>query len=536
MADPFIETFLSSFDDSIYPMELLQEFELMECMANNDLGETLLIKEKKTGELFVAKCYPDNNFASTTSESDLLRKINHEGLPVYAGEYKNEKMSCVVRTHSPGQSLDQWVLDNPVTKQKALSIILQLCEILHYLHSQSPAIIHRDIKPQNVIIDEEGKITLIDFGISRTYNEAAQADTLCFGTKHYAAPEQYGYSQTDGRSDIFSLGVLLCWLLTGSVDTPHAANHIADTRLQRVVKKCTAFSPEDRYQNAIQVMKELSPDTNRRRITTGLFLGLFIAAVVLLSIMAPSIKNWFPGGVRFREPLLETAVRQVLNISEQEVLTEADLLLVKELYVYGDHIADKDSYSVYANAFATNDGMIKRGMIESLQDLQQLKNLQKLSLAYQNISDLTPLAELDHLEELDLRHNPIFDISPLSESPILTNLILFGTDISDLSSLTNCRKLTLIDVGGTRINSAGAFDGLTSLQIIAIRKAPLQDLDGIDQLTLLEEIYLSDTNLVNMTPLLELPNLRVVEVSESMRDAAEAVQSRAKFNFAFQNP
>ncbi len=72
-----------------------------------------------------------------------------------------------------------------------------MCDILNYLHSQNPPIIHRDIKPQNVIVDERGRVTLIDFGISRMYDAGARADTLCFGTRHYAAPEQYGFAQTD---------------------------------------------------------------------------------------------------------------------------------------------------------------------------------------------------------------------------------------------------------------------------------------------------------------------------------------------------
>ena len=83
---------------------------------------------------------------------------------------------------------------------------------------------------------------MIDFGISRVYDETAETDTVCFGTRHFAAPEQYGFSQTDARADIFSAGVLLGFLLTGETNSSSARSRIKNPRLRKIVEKCTAFA------------------------------------------------------------------------------------------------------------------------------------------------------------------------------------------------------------------------------------------------------------------------------------------------------
>ena len=119
--------------------------------------------------------------------------------------------------------------------------------------SKPPPVIHRDIKPQNIILSDDGLATLIDFGISRYYDKNARSDTVCFGTQEFAPPEQYGFSQTDCRADIFSLGVLLGWMLTGRTSD----FVIPDRRLARIVKKCTAFSPKDRYSSVAAVRRAL---------------------------------------------------------------------------------------------------------------------------------------------------------------------------------------------------------------------------------------------------------------------------------------
>lgn len=528
MSSDLAEKFLAVFDDSQYPADFLQRYELMECLAHNSQGETLLVRDQRTDELYVAKCYADRSLLPRTSESSLLRSFRHDGLPAFVGEYQNESMLCVVRGYVEGTPLDRLACQSAFSARQSTEIVGQLCDILTYLHGQNPPIIHRDIKPQNIIVDESGHITLIDFGISRTYDESARADTICFGTRFYAAPEQYGYSQSDPRSDIFSAGVLLAWLLTGLVDLEQAKKAIADRRLLAVVEKCTAFDPKDRYRNAALLKDALAGRTRRRRR-----IGLTALAGLLL-VSAALLFQRNTTGVHFREPLIEQAVRLSLGLDEKAALTEADLLAVNQLFVLGNRAApDSVAFNELVDEFA-HGGDMARGEMESLQDLTQLENLRNISLAYQNFSDLSPLAELPKLEVVDLRNNPqVADVSVLAGSPTLTSLTIFDTSVADLSMLSTCPRLVSLDAGATSISSMDALEGLETLKILMLRKTPLRSLDGIQEHAMLQELYLSETSLTDLNPLLELPRLQKVEVSEDMRPYAEAIADRAGFEIVY---
>lgn len=535
--------FLSGFDDSRYPATFLQVYEPMECFASSQTGETLLIKNRQTGAYFVVKFYTDPSLLSHTTESKLLSELHHAGLPTFVEEYRNDKMLCVVREYAQGVSLDKLVKEKRLSERQILSIASQLCDILIYLHGQTPPVIHRDIKPQNIIVDEDGSIKLIDFGISRVYDEAAQTDTVFFGTQEFAPPEQYGFSQTDSRSDIFSLGVLLCWLLTGETDVKKAVGSIQNRRLAGIIKKCTAFAPKDRYHSAESVRRALAATNGRRqkrvfKISCAALALLFavslgFAAGRFTDIGLPTSSQ--DDIVVFSEPLIEQAVRLQLGKSDAINITEEELSSVTELYVFGDKAAaNEEMFTAYTEDFARGDGSVLRGIITSLSDITKLKNLRRLSLAYQNISDLTPLKQLVYLEHVELKHNPIQDVSPLSQLTSLTGLFLFDTNVFDLTALNGCTRLTSLDVGYTPITSMAALDGLGSLKALMLNKTPLETLDNIGSHPMLEQLYISETPLLDLAPLLGLPRLQTVEVSKNMREVADAIAGEAKFEIKYQ--
>ena len=533
MAPTCAQDFLDTFDDRCFPADFLQRYELMECLAQSAQGETLLVKDRLTGEYGVAKCYPAKARPSPVTESDLLKRLQHPGLPAFSGEYQNEAMLCVVRAYVPGQSLDKLAARLPLTSQQAIAITAQLCDILTYLHTQTPPVIHRDIKPQNIILDEQGRVTLIDFGISRLYNAAAREDTAYLGTRHYAAPEQYGFSQTDGRTDIFALGVVLCWLLTGQVDVEQALTAMP-ARLANIVARCTAFAPQDRYQTAAQVKEALTGRAMRRRTFSALSVGLIVITALLLLANSGGLPRQPIDDLTFKDPLIEQAVRLRLGKVDGAVLSEQDLLSVEDLYIFGDKAAaNQSTFNAYGQSFVNNDGTIRRGNITSLDDLAKLKNLRRVSLVYQNITDLTPLAGLRYLDNLDLRHNPLADVTPLANVVSLRDLSLFDTNVTDLTALRTCPRLSTLDVGYTPITSTLALDGLDALQILKARKAPLQSLDHIETHRLLAEIYLSETQLLDLAPLLDLPRLTLIEVDDSLRPAVEALADRAAFKIVY---
>ena len=125
-----------------------------------------------------------------------------------------------------------------------------MCRALWVLHSL--AAVHRDVKPENIILRGSDAI-LIDFDAARLHKPEHEADTQVLGTTGFAAPEQYGLSQSDLRTDIYSVGILINVMLTGQ----HPSKQLAPGRLGRVVERCTQVSPEKRYPNVLRLMEVL---------------------------------------------------------------------------------------------------------------------------------------------------------------------------------------------------------------------------------------------------------------------------------------
>ena len=540
MDDTYIESILAESGSARYPEGFLRDYEAIECLSHSDAGETLLVKNKQTGSYFVAKCYTDQTFFSHVTEADILKKLKHPGLPLYEGEYKSG-MLCVVREYVEGTPLDQYAAQNDLTEEQAVSLIISLCGILSYLHGQTPPVIHRDIKPQNLIIDKKGLLRLIDFGISRVYDKDAKEDTVCYGTKHFAAPEQYGFAQTDCRADIFSLGVLLGWLLTGELELRSMLHKIVNRNLLRIIKRCTAFAPEKRYTSADKVRADLlNADGHRQKRGIKWACALLACAVCLCTGFAVGRYTDFTPAfstssqVIFEEPLVEEAVRLALNKDLAEPIEENDLLSVTEIYIYGDQAAESlQAFNDLGQHMALNDGVVKNGGITSLKDLAKLNNLKVIRIALEDITDLSPLSGLSALETVDLRHNPIVDISPLASLPLLRELCLFETRVSDLSALSVCSMLENVEVGKTQITSIAAFEGIESMRSLSMMKTPLQTLSGIEDFVYLEKINLSDVADGDLRPLLALPKLKEVYLDEGLRQAADDILKQAAFKVVY---
>ena len=114
------------------------------------------------------------------------------------------------------------------------------------------AAVHRDIKPENVIL-RGGDAVLIDFDAARIHKPQAETDTQVLGTTGFAAPEQYGLGQSDARTDIYSLGVLMNVMLTGQ----HPSKKLAEGRIGRIIQRCTQVNPAKRYQTVLHLMEVL---------------------------------------------------------------------------------------------------------------------------------------------------------------------------------------------------------------------------------------------------------------------------------------
>lgn len=176
-----------------------------------------------------------------------LASVRIEGVPAVKECVADDGKLIVVEEYVQGRSLKQ-ILDEQglLNEEQAYDIAVQLADILVRLHQLEPAIVHRDIKPSNIIIEKNGHVNLIDFNAARHVNADKNEDTRMLGTVYFAAPEQFGFGQSDERTDIYGLGATINYIMTG--DKPGAG--IAECRFSDILKKCLMVDAKDRYQSA----------------------------------------------------------------------------------------------------------------------------------------------------------------------------------------------------------------------------------------------------------------------------------------------
>ena len=172
-----------------------------------------------------------------------------------------------------------------IISEDSTTVVRELCSVLTFLHKKE--IIHRDIKPSNILFTEDGHIRLIDFDIARMHRENLEQDTRQLGTRGFASPEQYGFAQTDERTDIYALGMTLKLLLTEKNQKSH---------YKRVLQKCTNLDPDKRYQTVEQFQRDLFSVSIRRNL---LLSSTAVCLSVLMGICAwklPAVLNQEAGG------------------------------------------------------------------------------------------------------------------------------------------------------------------------------------------------------------------------------------------------
>lgn len=180
-------------------------------------------------------------------------------LPRIVDCYDMDNDHVVVMEYVAGMTLDEFVRSRRPSLELATQIFPLLCDAVSELHETFELpIIHRDLKPSNAIVTPGANapsLTIIDFGIARTYHDGAEEDTRHFGTRAWAPPEQFGFRQTDVRSDVYALGLLLYFCLTGKTPDAGAQKHAYHDpaypeTVRRIIVKATAFDPENRYASA----------------------------------------------------------------------------------------------------------------------------------------------------------------------------------------------------------------------------------------------------------------------------------------------
>ena len=224
---------------------LKQAFREERLLKRSLRGSVHLLRHEAGGQRFVLRRF--------TGNAEVYRRLLHctcRNLPAVYEVASQGEEHLILEEYIQGDTLDFLLKDTLFTAKETRKIVTQVCRALWVLHSLGA--VHRDVKPDNIILRGSEAI-LIDFDAARLYKPEETADTQILGTTGFAAPEQYGLSQTDQRTDIFAVGVLINVMLTGK----HPSKKLAEGRMGRIVTRCTQVNPKKRYQSVLQLMEAL---------------------------------------------------------------------------------------------------------------------------------------------------------------------------------------------------------------------------------------------------------------------------------------
>ena len=180
-----------------------------------------------------------------------LCNISFPNLPEIYEVSESDGIVVVLEEFISGITVADVLLDGLYDEYGVRHIVKELCDALRVLHSYG--IVYRDIKPENIMITNEGTIKLIDFDASRFFKNGQSKDTKIMGTAGYAAPEQLGLAQSDERTDVFAIGVLMNVMLTGE----HPSKKLYKGRITKIIEKCIQLDPQKRYTTVEELKKSL---------------------------------------------------------------------------------------------------------------------------------------------------------------------------------------------------------------------------------------------------------------------------------------
>ena len=301
------------------------------------------------------------------AEIDTLKRLKHPYLPSIVDVIEDDVTFIIVMDYVEGRSLDK-ILEEHGVQQESVVVewAKQLCDVLGYLHSRTPAIIYRDMKPANVMLKPDGTVTLIDFGTAKNY-EINYGETTGIGTIGYAAPEQYigsGLGRTDARTDIYCLGMTLYHLLTGqdpcrnliSDTSIRAVNPALSRGLDSIIRKCTAHQPEDRYQSCEELMYDLENYEileplykKKQKRKFSIFIGTLAASVLCV---AAGLTFHFAASAKASE-----TYNNLLYEASRSVDYDTKISLYEQCMELSDMGGRKDAYLGMIQTFKENDAV-----------------------------------------------------------------------------------------------------------------------------------------------------------------------------------
>lgn len=318
-------------EENIHFSEVIMD----KCLKESPNGVVCLVRARDTGIPLIYRQFHGNSDVYHT-----MQTLCCPHLPTIVSVEQKQETVYVLEEYICGDRLDDLLSVEHLTEEQASKIIRHLALALRELHRMG--IVHRDVKPENVILRGDEAV-LIDFDASRIGKPSASMDTQVMGTAGYAAPEQYGFSQTDARSDVYALGVLFNVMLTGQ----HPAKCLTEGKYEALIGKCIEVNADRRYDSIASFLQALEqPPLSQRvkhsrrqsRITGGLTL-CFVAILILTAAFTGKEATPIPPPTKvgdvLSEPWSEAAAGYATDFSY-----DLDGDGTEETYVFGIAIAE----------------------------------------------------------------------------------------------------------------------------------------------------------------------------------------------------
>ena len=233
------------------------KYTLVKVFHVNEKATIYLVRHMQLDSLRIIKAISKEHMVSHRSyrEAHILKSLVHTSIPICYDIEEDERFIYIIEEYIDGVSLHSYIAThNKIPATDIISFFLKLCDVLGYLHSLDPCIIHLDIKPDNIIVRPDKRIELIDFGNAIYENDIIDTST---GTEGFASPEQYKSLTPDRRSDIYSLGAVMLYVCTGSYDCS-CISKVSDKGLKDIISKCLRHEPSMRYNSVYEITEQLN--------------------------------------------------------------------------------------------------------------------------------------------------------------------------------------------------------------------------------------------------------------------------------------
>ena len=459
------------------------------------------------------------------------RKLS--GIPKAYRIFEENGEVYLVREYIEGMSLAQMVLQKGgISEAEICRISRKICQTAEQFQNPDEPMIHRDIKPENIVVTPGGEVVFIDFGTMRSYKKDGSRDTFVVGTRGTAAPEQYGYTQTDQRTDVYAIGQTMLYMVSESYEMNQLSECAVSRRMKKIIEKACSFEPDKRYGDAAQLRRavEKCQANNRKKVykKAGAVFGL-IAAGYILAIFSPdgtvienkrietaeqsAAEEQIQAEITFREELIEEAVRKELGLSKTDKITASMLENVRKLRIVGKEILDdEDTFwgeGHHVDGKDSSFGSV-RGNITDLSDLAQMVNLEELALCNQKIEDISGLKELP-LKKLYLSKNMITDFSVLLNLIDMDTLCIMENPAENLSVIGECTGILRLNIQGMNLTDIDFLKNL-SLDYLDMSNVEVENniFEPLTEMKKLDTLCMCDVNEAAAETLSQMSTLKAL--------------------------